>query len=382
MRVCVCVCVDGLANDPANRSAGMRADWDMSEAGAAEAWDQFTRVNLAKYEDDHGRTDAVPAAVSRLSPYLKFGQLSPRRVYHELSTKKMGDGGVEGRRLSRLFWHRLYRREFAYWQLHNWPELSVRSVRTHYEGREDWDYWIPAQPLRDDAGSKKMIDSSAVAAAAVAATAADDDDAAAPVDHERGEETGTTGTMVAGTGMTGREALHRWQTGTTGFPVVDAGMRRLWATGWMHQTERMIAATFLVDYCGVHWTHGARWFHDTLVDADLAGPVGTVSTPAHSRSFALESRGAFDLLELRGGARLRGIYTRRGLFARRPITFVYFDGDPIRFVYSPRLERRRSTEVYTHAHAVVVYTVQRHRVGARLGTETTSEKAQSAVRVV
>lgn len=38
----------------------------------------------------------------------------------------------------------------------------------------------------------------------------------------------------------------------------------------MHQTERMIAATFLVDYCGVHWTHGARWFHDTLVDADLA----------------------------------------------------------------------------------------------------------------
>ena len=253
-------------DDSANRSAGMRADWDMSEAGAAEAWDQFTRVNLAKYEDDHGRTDAVPAAVSRLSPYLKFGQLSPRRVYHELSTKKMGDGGVEGRKLSRLFWHRLYRREFAYWQLHNWPELSVRSVRTHYEGREDWDYWIPAQPLQDDAGSKKKIDSAAA--------------------DERGEETRTTGTTeTTGTGMTGSEALRRWQTGTTGFPVVDAGMRRLWATGWMHQTERMIAATFLVDYCGVHWTHGARWFHDTLVDADLAGFVRSVdSPPAHSVS--------------------------------------------------------------------------------------------------
>ena len=47
-------------------------------------------------------------------------------------------------------------------------------------------------------------------------------------------------------------------------------MRRLWRTGWMHQTERMIAATFLTDYLGVDWRHGARWFHDTLVDADLA----------------------------------------------------------------------------------------------------------------
>ena len=67
-----------------------------------------------------------------------------------------------------------------------------------------------------------------------------------------------------------REAFARWRAGQTGFPAVDVGMRRLWRTGWMHQTERMIAATFLTDYLGVDWRHGARWFHDTLVDADLA----------------------------------------------------------------------------------------------------------------
>ena len=205
----------GIVSDVDKRldwAAGIRAEWTMSESGAASTWEHFASVGLEKFEDDHGRADIVaPAAVSTLSPYLRHGQISPRQIYHELATKKMGSDGVEGKKLSRVFWHRLYRREFAYWQLHNWPELPSKSVRGHYENRKAW---------------------------------LEGDEAAV--------------------------ALHRWQTGTTGFPTVDAGMRRLWATGWMHQSERMIAATFLVDYCGVHWTHGADWFLDTLVDADLA----------------------------------------------------------------------------------------------------------------
>ncbi len=65
--------------------------------------------------------------------------------------------------------------------------------------------------------------------------------------------------------------LRRWQQGRTGIPIVDAGMRELWATGWMHNRVRMLAASFLTKNLRQHWLHGARWFWDTLVDADLAG---------------------------------------------------------------------------------------------------------------
>lgn len=64
--------------------------------------------------------------------------------------------------------------------------------------------------------------------------------------------------------------LTRWQRGETGFPIVDAGMRQLWQTGWMHNRVRMITASFLVKHLLQPWQEGARWFWDTLVDADLA----------------------------------------------------------------------------------------------------------------
>jgi deoxyribodipyrimidine photo-lyase len=69
-----------------------------------------------------------------------------------------------------------------------------------------------------------------------------------------------------------RDAAHlrAWQRGRTGIPIVDAGMRQLWATGWMHNRVRMIVASFLVKNLRIHWLEGARWFWDTLVDADLA----------------------------------------------------------------------------------------------------------------
>jgi deoxyribodipyrimidine photo-lyase len=64
--------------------------------------------------------------------------------------------------------------------------------------------------------------------------------------------------------------LKAWQQGMTGYPVVDAGMRQLWHTGWMHNRVRMITASFLVKHLLQPWQEGARWFWDTLVDADLA----------------------------------------------------------------------------------------------------------------
>ncbi|MFO0894682.1 MAG: deoxyribodipyrimidine photo-lyase [Phycisphaerales bacterium] len=62
----------------------------------------------------------------------------------------------------------------------------------------------------------------------------------------------------------------RWRQGRTGFPLVDAGMRQLWATGWMHNRVRMVVASFLVKDLLLDWRRGAAWFWETLVDADLA----------------------------------------------------------------------------------------------------------------
>ncbi len=65
-------------------------------------------------------------------------------------------------------------------------------------------------------------------------------------------------------------ASRAWTRGRTGYPLVDAGMRELWATGWMHNRVRMVAASFLIKHLLIHWRRGEAWFWDTLVDADLA----------------------------------------------------------------------------------------------------------------
>lgn len=67
-----------------------------------------------------------------------------------------------------------------------------------------------------------------------------------------------------------KKALRAWQQGHTGYPIVDAGMRQLWHTGWMHNRVRMVVASFLVKHLLLPWRTGEDWFWDTLVDADLA----------------------------------------------------------------------------------------------------------------
>lgn len=61
-----------------------------------------------------------------------------------------------------------------------------------------------------------------------------------------------------------------WAKGETGVPIIDAGMKQLWQTGWMHNRVRMIVSSFLTKNLGINWLQGANWFWDTLVDADLA----------------------------------------------------------------------------------------------------------------
>ena len=66
------------------------------------------------------------------------------------------------------------------------------------------------------------------------------------------------------------EHFKAWKRGKTGYPLVDAGLRELWHTGWMHNRVRMVVASFLVKHLLIDWQAGAAWFWDTLVDADLA----------------------------------------------------------------------------------------------------------------
>jgi deoxyribodipyrimidine photo-lyase len=71
-----------------------------------------------------------------------------------------------------------------------------------------------------------------------------------------------------------KPALAAWHKGQTGVPIVDAGMRQLWQTGWMHNRVRMIVASFLIKHLMIPWQDGEAWFWDTLVDADLASNAG------------------------------------------------------------------------------------------------------------
>jgi len=67
-----------------------------------------------------------------------------------------------------------------------------------------------------------------------------------------------------------KRLLRAWQKGLTGYPIVDAGMRELWHTGYMHNRVRMVVASFLTKHCLTHWREGMDWFWDTLLDADIA----------------------------------------------------------------------------------------------------------------
>jgi deoxyribodipyrimidine photo-lyase len=69
-------------------------------------------------------------------------------------------------------------------------------------------------------------------------------------------------------GKDANEDLRAWQKGQTGYPIVDAGMRQLWTTGWMHNRVRMITASFLIKHLLIDWREGEKWFWDTLCDAD------------------------------------------------------------------------------------------------------------------
>jgi deoxyribodipyrimidine photo-lyase len=147
------------------------------------------------------------ASVSALSPHLHFGEISPRHVWHAIEETVARSARSSLARAADSFLRQLGWREFAHHLLFHFPHTSDAPLRAAFA----------AFPWNERASDVKV-----------------------------------------------------WQRGQTGYPLVDAGMRQLWTSGWMHNRVRMIAASFLVKHLLVPWQTGARWFWDTLVDADLA----------------------------------------------------------------------------------------------------------------
>ena len=177
--------------------------WQIGEAGAKQRLVTFIDQELSGYKE--GRNFPARSHVSRLSPHLHWGEISPNTVWYaakdriEAGLVPHGDGDHF---LSELGW-----REFSYSLLYNFPDLPRQNLQRKF------DYF----PWKQD-----------------------------------------------------EAALQCWQRGQTGYPIVDAAMRQLSQTGYMHNRLRMIVGSFLVKNLRLHWHHGEAWFWDCLVDADLA----------------------------------------------------------------------------------------------------------------
>ncbi|MDP2141409.1 MAG: deoxyribodipyrimidine photo-lyase [Gammaproteobacteria bacterium] len=180
----------------------MTATWNIGEAAALQRLEEFLETGLQGYRE--GRNVPQRPNVSRLSPHLHFGEVSPNQVWalaQQIGMAQRVEDDLDCF-LSELGW-----REFSYYLLFHRPTLPRENLQRRFD----------LFPWRNDPS-----------------------------------------------------LLQAWQKGQTGFPLVDAGMRELWQTGYMHNRVRMVVGSFLVKNLLTHWHHGEDWFWDCLVDADLA----------------------------------------------------------------------------------------------------------------
>jgi deoxyribodipyrimidine photo-lyase len=177
--------------------------WEIGEAAAQQRLSRFLEDCVIDYPE--GRDIPDRAATSRLSPHLRFGEISPRQVWHAamafVHAHPEAAGAVD-KFLSELAW-----RDFSNHQLYHRQDIAQVPVQAKFLGLT----WRHAP-----------------------------------------------------------EHLAAWQSGQTGIPIVDAGMRELWETGYMHNRVRMLVASFLTKNLLIDWREGESWFWDCLVDADAA----------------------------------------------------------------------------------------------------------------
>jgi deoxyribodipyrimidine photo-lyase len=180
---------------------GFRDKWSPGEAGAQQRLHDFLDGAIKGYATKRDRPDGDHT--SGLSPHLRFGEISPRQVFHAARFAAERNSSLSRdveKFLTELGW-----REFCRHLLFDNPDLHERNLQSSFD-QFPW--------------------------------------------------------------RRGANALHAWQRGLTGYPIVDAGMRELWRSGVMHNRVRMVVASFLIKHLLLDWRDGEKWFWDTLVDAD------------------------------------------------------------------------------------------------------------------
>ena len=176
--------------------------WEPSEENAEKILDNFIKKSIENYAINRD----IPSieGTSKLSPYLKFGQISVHRIMEkclEIKNKKIG---------FRKYVNEIGWREFCHSLLHNFPKMETNNLRKDFDNFK----WNKNDKL-----------------------------------------------------------FLKWKKGLTGYPIVDAGMRELYETGWMHNRVRMIVASFLVKHLRIHWLEGEKYFRKTLLDFNIANNV-------------------------------------------------------------------------------------------------------------
>ncbi len=184
-------------------AGGLREAWRTGETAARKRLSDFVDDDLRGYAATRDRPDLD--ITSRLSPHLRFGEISPFQVWHAAKAAQESQN-IYGRDVEK-FLTELGWREFSYHLLNYYPDLGTKNFEPRFN----------KFPWRED-----------------------------------------------------QKALHLWQKGQTGYPFVDAGMRQLWHTGFIHNRVRMVCASFLTKHLLLDWRLGEQWFWDTLVDADPA----------------------------------------------------------------------------------------------------------------
>ena len=170
----------------------------MGEESAMKRLDDFLESGIQNYKE--GRNYPAKRFVSRLSPHLHFGEISPNQIWFK--TRAMGDDKNIDHFCSELGW-----REFSHYLIHHFSFMLKENLNSNFD----------AFPWENNA-----------------------------------------------------DFIQSWKLGETGYPIVDAGMKELWETGYMHNRVRMIVGSFLVKNLLTHWSYGRDWFNECLVDADLA----------------------------------------------------------------------------------------------------------------
>ncbi|OVA02412.1 Cryptochrome/DNA photolyase [Macleaya cordata] len=185
--------------------------WSPGWTNADKALTEFVERQLIDYSKSRVKLEGTTSSL--LSPYLHFGELSVRKVFQGIRMKQIlwaKEGNIVGEENVKLFLRALGLREYSRYLCFNFPFTQERSLMNN----------LRFFPWRSDQGHFKA-----------------------------------------------------WRQGKTGYPLVDAGMRELWATGWMHNRIRVIVASFFVKVLLLPWTWGMKYFWDTLLDADLESDI-------------------------------------------------------------------------------------------------------------